>query len=531
VVELRRPSKTELVERVKAILASKGLTLYQVSQRARSLYGRSSPYFLPHNLYYDLGLRTFSPSLHQILALSNISGCRFNDWLRVFGFNPEDIARLQVLLSSKRTMLLDCSLEDPESWFPWFQNKAGNFPAPAIAPIGQLLAFAAPRRLRSLLHTKKNNFLYAKVGREDALAFPDLLPGTIVRADTRATETMLPTRNDEAKDSLFLIEHTNGFCCCRLQALGKDRILPLSAQLPYAQVELQLHEEVRVLGVLDLEIRSLLKAEQSDVPREFAKHWRPSRLTPRETKLSHLLRHARVRMGLSFREASAMSRHIAAELGDKQYFAAPGSLSDYEAVDTPPRHIHKAITLCAVYGLQFTTFLASVGLDLDEAGKDPIPDNLLPRKIPAGFRDANNKTDEPTGNGFLQQLLNRTQPVPFFLHESLCDLSGLRSPSLHDFFWVGGEPNPLHPLLVNGLLVIVNRHRKKPIYSRSKPLWQQPLYMLLKRDGTYVCGCCSSENGTLAIHPYAQNYQRSERLRNHDDAEVIGQIVMVARRL
>jgi hypothetical protein len=481
-------------------------------------------------LYYDLGLQTFSPSLHQLFALSHISGCRFNDWLRVFGFNPEDLARLQVLLSSKRTTLLNCSLEDPESWLPWFQNKSGNFPVRPIAPMGQLLAFAAPRRLRSL-QPNKNNFLYAKIGREDVLAFPDLLPGTIVRADTTPTATMILARNDKGQAPLFLIEHANGFCCCRLQALGKNRILPMSAQLPYAQVELQLHEEVRVLGVLDLEIRPLLKAEQSEVPKEFAKHWRPSRLKPRETKLSHLLRDARVRMGLSFREASAMSRRIAAELGDKQYFAAPGSLSDYEAVDIPPRHIHKAITLCAVYGLQFSTFLTSVGLDLGEAGKDPIPDNLVPRKIPGGFRDTDNETDEPTGNGFLHQLVNGTQPVPFFLRESLCDLSGVRSLSLHDFFWVGGEPNPLHPLLENGLLVIVNRHRKKVIYSRSKPLWQQPLYMLLKRDGTYVCGCCSSENGSLVIHPYARNYQRSERLRNHDDAEVIGQIVMVARRL
>jgi hypothetical protein len=27
--------------------------------------------------------------------------------------------------------------------------------------------------------------------------------------------------------------------------------------------------------------------------------------------------------------------------------------------------------------------------------------------------------------------------------------------------------------------------------------------MLLRRDGTYICGCCSAENGTLAIHPYS----------------------------
>jgi len=529
-VELRSPSKTELVERVKAILARKGLTLYQVSQRTRVLYGRSSPYFIPHNLYYDIGLGMFSPSLHQLFALSSISDYRLDDWLRVFGFNPKDIPRIQILLSSRRTMLLDCSLDDLESWVAWFQNKPGNVPAPAIAPIGQLLDFAAPSRLRSLLHTKKNNFLYARVGREDAFAFPDLLPGSIVRADTRPTKTMLPTGSGRPPE-LFLIEHANGFCCCRLQAAGKNRILPLSAQLPYAQVELQLHEEVRVLGVLDLEIRSLLKPEQPDVPKEFARHWRPLRLAPEETKLSHLLRHARLRMGLSFREASAMSRHIAAEMGDEQYFAAPGSLSDYEALDSPPRHVHKAITLCAVYGLQFSTFLKGVGLDLEEAGKDPIPDSLVPRKLPAGSRDASNKTDEPTGNGFLGQLLTRSQPVPFFLRESLSDLSGLKSPSLHDFFWVGGEPNPLHPLLVNGLLVIVNRHRKKAIYSRSKPLWQQPLYILLRRDGTYMCGCCSPENGTLVVHPYSQSYQRPEHLRNRYDAEVVGEIVTIARRL
>src|SRR5882762_6916377 len=169
VVELRKPSKTELVELVKAILARKGLTLYQVSQRTRALYGRSSPYFIPHNLYYDLGLGTFSPSLHQLFALSSISDYRLNDWLRIFGFNPEDIARLGVLLPSSRTMLLDSSLADPESWVPWFRNKPGNLPAPAITPLGKLLERAPPRRLHAVFQARKNNFVYAKIGFKDAL--------------------------------------------------------------------------------------------------------------------------------------------------------------------------------------------------------------------------------------------------------------------------------------------------------------------------------------------------------------------------
>jgi hypothetical protein len=530
-VELRSPSKTELVERVKAILARKALTLYQVSQRTRVLYGRSSPYFIPHNLYYDLGLETFSPSLHQLYALSSISDYRLNDWLRIFGFNPEDIARLRVLLPSTRTMLLDSSLADPESWVLWFRNKPGNFPPPAIAPLGQLLDFGPPRRLHSVSQARKNNCVYAKIGLEDALAFPDLLPGSIVRANTRLANAMLPAASGKARHCLFLIEHANGICCCRLQAVGRNRVMPLSTQLPYAQVELQLQEEVRILGALDLEIRSLAKPEHPDVPKELAEYWRPRALPPEQARLSRLLRRTRLKLGLSFRSVSALSRQIATELSDEQYFTAPGSLSDYEALDTPPRHIHKAITLCAIYGLHFSTFLQSIGLHLDRAGKDPVPDALVPRKLATGFRRGTNESDEPVGNGFLEQLMSRSEDVPFFLREFLASLSGMATLSLHDFFWVGGEQNALHPLLVNGLLVIVNRHRKKPAHFRSKPLWEQPLYVLLRRDGTYMCACCSLENGSLVIHPYSPDYQRPERLRNHQDAEVVGQIVTIARTL
>lgn len=533
VVEPRSLSNTELVERVKAVLQTKRLTLYQVSRATRDIYGRSSPYFLPHNLYYDLGLGTFSPSLHQVFALSQISGYRLSDWLRVFGFNLEDIPRLQVLLPSKRTMVLDSSLEDPESWISWFRNRLGNSSPSTIGPLGQFLDLAEPRRLGSLFPTKRNNFVYAKIGLEDAYVFPELVPGSIVRADTLLTKTMLPNGNGKASKRYFLIEHAKGFCCCRLQSVGKNRVVPLSTQLPFAQVELRLDEEVRILGILDLEIRSLLKPELPDFPKELAKHWRPSSLVRGGMRLSHLFRNARSRMGLSFRDASAMSRRIAAELGDDQYFAASGSLSDYEALDSPPRHIHKVITLCAVYGLQFSTFLKSVGLNIEETGKDPIPDRLVPRRLPDSLRSSNLKTVYPTENGFLGQLLGQSDHVPTFLRGSLSDLSGLKSLSRHDFFWVAGESNPLHPLLVNGLLVIVNRHKKKPICSRSKPLWQQPVYMVLRRDGTYICGCCSLENGVLVVHAYSHgfspDYQGPERLRNHEDAEVVGEIVTIAR--
>src|SRR5258707_3165296 len=87
-----------VVDRIQSILASKDLTLYRVSQKSAALYGRFSPFFIPHNLYSDLRTSTFAPSIHQIAALSRISGYRLVDWLTELGFNLENITRLQVVL-------------------------------------------------------------------------------------------------------------------------------------------------------------------------------------------------------------------------------------------------------------------------------------------------------------------------------------------------------------------------------------------------------------------------------------------------
>ena len=120
--------------------------------------------------------------------------------------------------------------------------------------------------------------------------------------------------------------------------------------------------------------------------------------------------------------------------------------------------------------------------------------------------------------------------MPFFLRESLKGLSGLTRPSLKDFFWIGRTGSTFHPYLAGGLLAIVNRQKKKLNDCGSKPLWQQPLYVILKRDGTYVCGCCNRENNSLVVHSYPGGVHRREQFRNRD-AEVVGKIVAVARRL
>ena len=200
----RRRSNGELAERVKSILASKNLTLYQVSERSAELFGRSSPQYLPHNLYYDLRQGSFSPSLFQLFAFSRISGYRLVDWLRVFGFDVEAIPRLQIQLSSKRTTLLDSSVEDPHA-LRTVASESGR--QSTLRGRGSCCrrswTWTAPRTLASLAAIRDKGFLYAKIGYQDAWGFPELLPGSIVRVRPISMDDLLQRPRGEQSKGLI----------------------------------------------------------------------------------------------------------------------------------------------------------------------------------------------------------------------------------------------------------------------------------------------------------------------------------------
>jgi transcriptional regulator with XRE-family HTH domain len=516
-----------VAEKVRSILASKQLTLYRASLQSVALYGLSSPYFLPHHLYYDLRSGSFLPSIHQIFALSRISGYRVADWLRVFDFDLEDITRLQIVLPSKRTTVLDTSLTDPNEWIRWLRNRPLGEPVPSITPLARLLELGPRRRIATVLQLDRR-FIYAKVGVEDAFAFPDLTPGSIVRVDPDVTADLLRELNSGISERLFLLEHSKGFCCCRIRILNGGVIVPFDNGLSYAQVELHCPQEARLWGALDLEFRPLLGSKEPKVPKDLARHWKPQHLSTHED-FGQLLKRTRIRMNLSIREAAAMSRIIAEVLKDDRYTTAPSSLSDYELRNIPPRDVRKIITLCSIYGVQFESVMKRMGIDVAEAGTESMPDRYLFRAEPAVAAKRGDGAN--VGSGFVEKLLGESQGIPLFLRDSLGYFAGSARVSLDDFFWVGGDDDPLHPYVAEGLLVMVNRRRKTPFHFAAKSWWQQPLYIILMREGVYLACCCSVENDLLVIHPYSRDFHRSAQYRLHQDAEVVGQIVAIMRRI
>jgi hypothetical protein len=120
--------------------------------------------------------------------------------------------------------------------------------------------------------------------------------------------------------------------------------------------------------------------------------------------------------------------------------------------------------------------------------------------------------------------------IPFFLRNALPTLSGLRSVSLRDVFWAERAKSDFLPLLEGVQFAVVNRRTKTPAPLKWVPLWKQPLYLLLRRDGSYSCGRFTLKDGKAMLHA-PRELAETQPADPGSDAEIVGQITAVVRRL
>lgn len=479
---------------------------------------------IPHSFYSSLRKRSFSPSLYQLHSLSRFSGYRLVDWLALFGISLDDVSPFQVSSPSPKTVELDSTIYQPVAPVPLLYDLAeADFTTPLV-PLSKWLELGLPCRMDFLPGVTKNKFRYVKIGSHDVLAFPDLLPGSIarVREDPFALERA-PARNS-VEGTLFLVRHSGGITCSRVIRSEPGKIVLCSRQLPYAPVEFSVGTEAVILGAVDLEFRPIAGTPEPVVSARLERYRAPAPLVrPFSARdAGDFIQRARKACGISFREASSRTRLIARELGDSRYYCSTGALSDYETRKFAPRHIHKLISICAVYCARAADLFEACGAPLDKAGDRAMPSEFLDltgsnRILPAGpFR-------------FLRELERRFGPLPWFLRHAGSSLFGLPNVSLRDLFWVGDAPEPKHSTFTGVQLLIVDRRQKRPRASLSSAIWAQPIYVLQTRDGGYRWGFCRLENGVLALYSPMQR-AKSVQLRNRVDAEVVGRVVGMIRR-
>jgi transcriptional regulator with XRE-family HTH domain len=503
---------------VRSILATKGLSLAEVCRRSQARFQSDHRLWVSPAMYEELQETAFSPSFPQVYSLSTITGFRLVDWLRVFGFSLDTPVRLQLSLPNHQTCELDARTYDSTAELRWFQETMSSELRNTIAPLSRWLAGSVRSRINGLTENLSTPFRYFRIGRKDAYAYPDLLPGSIVRVDLRHIS---PTSLPEAyAHRLFAIEHNRGIVCARLKPAGDGRVTICPQVVAYPPIELKLGFDARLLGLVDFEFRGLIAHESPALSSKTARSWTPAPLIEPVTTGQHFHR-ARLRAGLSFQNASDRTRFIARHLRDTRYFCAASALSNLETSNSLPRHIHKLIALAAIYGIPLAGFLAAIGMPIDRAGSEVMPRNWFRASAESGRTQLHSE--------FLRLFESRFGPIPFFLRHALRQLTGLPGPSILDFFWAGFTRDWNHPYLKNAVLFAVNRRSKNPATSPAFPIWAQPAYLLNLRNGEPLCAACSLQRDTLVVHPCTTISRTTMRLKHHEEVEVTGQVVAVAR--
>jgi len=511
---------SSLADTIRRILATRNLSLAEVSRISRTIENHLA--HIPHSFYSSLRKPSFSPSLYQLFSLSRLSGYRLVDWLALFGISLDAVSRFQVSFPSSRTVELDATIYRPDLPVPWLYDLTKpDFRTP-LTPLSQWVEPGLPRRTDSLRRVLKHAFRYIKIGTADALAFPDLLPGSIVRVRDDPGVLARAVIGKGLGQRLIVVQHNRGIACSRAVRSEADSIVLCSGHLPYAPIDLSVKDEGSVLGTADLEFRPVAQAPKPVVSAKFERY-RTESPPGRSHTAGDFMQRARKACGISFREASARTCVIARELGDRRYYCSPSALSDYETRKFAPRHIHKLISICAVYFIRAADLLEACGAPLNKAGTHAMPSEFL--HDPPLNRGPVNKPFR-----FLREIERRFGPLPWFLRHAGSSLFGLANVSPRDLFWVGHSPRSKHSCLGGVQILIVNRKQKRPRASLSCPIWAQPIFVLQKRGAGYLWGFCRMENGILVVYRPEQR-AKSTRLRNRVDAEVVGRVVGLIRRL
>ena len=207
------------VQNIKNILSQAGYTIAQLSASTGRRYGIRSPFFIPPTFLYKLRSGV-TPHICQIVALSDCTGYRFVDWMKICGFDLQQIPRLQLRLHSERTVLITPtefdhgSLRSRPSGF----GEESSFSSSSIASRMEF-------RLHGMGQYDHRRYLLAKVGRRDALIYPQLMPGAIVRADRWFRQWIHGADLASMPDLLWLVELPGGLTCCHVRWIEENQIV------------------------------------------------------------------------------------------------------------------------------------------------------------------------------------------------------------------------------------------------------------------------------------------------------------------
>ena len=244
------------------------------------------------------------------------------------------------------------------------------------------------------------------------------------------------------------------------------------------------------------------------------------------------LRRVRERLRLKYRDVEEASQEIARHRDNQEFSIGLSRLADIENKGTLPS-LYRLYSLCVIYGLKFETVLTWYGIDLGnlsgDAAKLPSRETrAIDFATPEGLVVPNLPIEMDHG----LDLTKTFYMSPHFRRWGKLPLAILGSLDLrhHRYAFIGVDDWFMYPILPPGSFIQIDETKKRIAAEDSVYGQERPIYFVEHRGG-YLCGWCTQKNGMLIVQPHSESNLELETFRFPGDADIIGQVIGVAKRL
>jgi hypothetical protein len=463
-----------------------------------------------------------TPTPRQLQALKLRLSLTIGGAFKLFGYKLDGMRSIEALLNGGRTRFVET--------YPFHRDRPVDLPG----TLGHDRAFQDTAFLCDLVvrwqkqipirairgqHWQKNNFLYAQLGSNDALAMPKIPPGSHIAIRPIGEQE----RQNPDPMRMYFLQHGNGYLCCGC-AVRQRRLLLITEDHNYTGPhEFFYPGEVRIVGrVTSFGVRLPLAAPSSALPQRTYKP-APLILPWEQRSLPELISAERQRFGITEAHVTLASEFLESHLGAT---VSTRTLRRYEQEKKRAPRTAVLICLALIHSLRLTDVLRILNLWTDESqhySLNALMSATTFDDLPMGFPPA----EAPDPVTRWQPLLDEWGEWPTLLSMAIPNVGELGHQILriNQSTWFKG----LDPLIAPHSVVVLDDLRVSPPFYREnhKQNWDRPIFAM-RHDGRTLCGYLETHGETFVLLPHfaASGTPRVTFRRNR--VQILGQIAAVA---
>jgi transcriptional regulator with XRE-family HTH domain len=244
------------------------------------------------------------------------------------------------------------------------------------------------------------------------------------------------------------------------------------------------------------------------------------------------LREIRSRLGITTRDVEDLSRKIAEDRNNEEFYISNAWLTQLENKPSVPS-IFKLFSLSVIYRTKFADLLGAFGVDLDSSAlyqfSMPLQNTHLaameeldPDK-PITFPVRFDKGFSLDRTSLISRMVEVWGEVPVSLIQRL----NVRN---CQYGYIGLQDYTMYPLLRPGSFVQIDNQVSRVPPSEWRTEFDRPIFFIELREG-YACGWCELRGSQLTLIPHPLSACSTRQFAHPDEAEIVGQVTAVAMRL